>query len=615
MSYSSLEELAQLKQLFGVGAGDSGHELNVDEFVRAINIARSKHGQFGTNLNNNLADTHQSEDSLECTAEIDRDSKELQSLSDLAKESGLNAEMKMLFRRIDANSDQSVDWNEFTNYLLLEEQGSHNLEMEAARCEICPQDFKEPKQNSGNHHRELIHTIIKLKSMYMTSSGDGELKLWDVSNLAYRRTIDHGIRVTATSFVPGPSKIVVASVDRCLTFYETTTFYPCGKFSGLQDVPQTLTAYDASVCMGTWASMPGYKGSGVGSQSSQHDVLLWGDDGGKIHGLRLHHFKIWHVSDFNVTVSPAAIAAAEDDARRRAAGWQPNSPAGDRAEASIVNEPSRLTSNTSSRKASNESKKENGGSRYTKKGLIVKLGPGVDHVFSCQLFKDWVTKIRYYAAIDVLVASSLDGRLRFFDLERNNVVRTCYNPQGKAIHDFVYCPGATTKFIASSSRLSRDVCLWNPHSGTLHATLSGHTNTVQCLAWDSTSKHLVSLDKDKAIKSWDLSNYRVAQTVVDISMYRPVNVLSAIIHDVGTLFRGGTRPPRLVTASNRLCVWPISSISHDRTGHSHLSPLVGAVYSSPFQQVSAITVYACFHCICSRLITDINMMTFTFSRL
>ena len=103
---------------------------------------------------------------------------------------------------------------------------------------------------------------------------------------------------------------------------------------------------------------------------------------------------------------------------------------------------------------------------------------------------------------------------------------------------------------------------------------------------DSTSDNLVSIDRDKAIKAWDLSNYRVAQTLVDISMYRPVNMLSAIIHDVGTLFRGGNRPPRLVTASNRLCVWPISSISFDRAGQSHLSPVVGAVYSSPFQQVS-----------------------------
>ena len=73
--------------------------------------------------------------------------------------------MQMLFRRIDANSDQSVDWDEFTNYLLLEEQGAHNLEVEEARCEICPQDFPEPRQNSG-HHRSpsLRHHRADLKA-------------------------------------------------------------------------------------------------------------------------------------------------------------------------------------------------------------------------------------------------------------------------------------------------------------------------------------------------------------------------------------------------------------------------------------------------------------------
>jgi WD40 repeat protein len=106
------------------------------------------------------------------------------------------------------------------------------------------------------------------------------------------------------------------------------------------------------------------------------------------------------------------------------------------------------------------------------------LGPGVQHIFSCRLHNDWVTKIRFFEPLDVVVTSSLDGRLRFFDLERGTVVRTCRNPEGKAVHDFVYCPGATTKFIASSSRLSRDICLWNPHSATLHATLTGHTNII-----------------------------------------------------------------------------------------------------------------------------------------
>ena len=77
----------------------------------------------------------------------------------------------------------------------------------------------------------------------------------------------------------------------------------------------------------------------------------------------------------------------------------------------------------------------------------------------------------------------------------------------------------------------------------------------------------------------------MVQTVVDLTLYRPTNVLGTLIHDPGTENRGGTRPPRLVTASNRLCVWPIKRMSRDRSGHSHTAPVCGVVYSTAFQQI------------------------------
>ena len=82
------------------------------------------------------------------------------------------------------------------------------------------------------------------------------------------------------------------------------------------------------------------------------------------------------------------------------------------------------------------------------------------------------------------------------------------------------------------------------------------------------------------MKAWDLSTYRAAQTVVDISMYRPTNMLGTFIHDIG-----GARQARLVTGSNRLCVWPIKRMSKKRLGNSHTSSVIGAVYSSIFRQV------------------------------
>ena len=248
---STLNQLQRLKELFGVGSGDNGHDLNPSEFVQALEISRT----------------------TTSTSSVDDSSTKLLTSTTTTKttKTATTNELQQLFRRIDANSDQSVDWNEYTNYLLLEEQGAHNLELEEARCEISPQEFNEPKKNSGHHHREIIHTIIKLdkKQAYLTASGDGEIKLWELKNLAFRRTIDHQQRITCILYMPRPSKLVVGSVDRTLTFYEMTSFNPVGKFINLQSVPQTLTTFD--------------EGLAYGRHSPNLDILLWGDDGGALH--------------------------------------------------------------------------------------------------------------------------------------------------------------------------------------------------------------------------------------------------------------------------------------------------------------------------------------------
>ena len=293
---STLSQLQRLKELFGVGVGDSGTPLSPREFVRALEISQSVSSSKPTQT----PITTSTHTNIGITAQ-----------QNTTTTSPTSTELKQLFRRIDANSDESVDWNEYTNYLLLEEQGAHNLEVEEARCEISPQDFIEPRQNSGHHHREIIHTIIKLdkKQAYLTASADGELKLWELKNLAFRRTVDHQQRVTCVVYMPRPAKLVVGSVDRTLTFYEMTSFNPVGKISNLHSVPQTVTTFD--------------EGIAYGRNSKNLDILLWGDDSGELHGLRIHPFRTFHVSNFDINCSNEAVRNAHRAAEKKSASWPP----------------------------------------------------------------------------------------------------------------------------------------------------------------------------------------------------------------------------------------------------------------------------------------------------
>lgn len=464
MSRSTLGQLQRLKELFGVGtveSGDSGHNLNPKEFIDALSSA--------TKLpQSSLDPPHQT------------------TIPDPTKQQ----ELKQLFRRIDANSDDSVDWNEYTNYLLLEEQGAHNLETEAARCEITPQTFTEPRQNSGHHHREIIHTIIKLdkKQAYLTASGDGEMKLWELKNLAFRRTIDHQQRTTCVKYVPRPAKLVVGAVDRTLTFYEMTSFHPVGKFVNLQSIPQSLNTFD--------------EGLAYGRNGTNQDVLLWGDDGGALHGVRIHPFRTFHVSNFEYNMSNEAIREAHKVAEKKSKMWHPSNNTHHRGRSS--NKHATTTENVAAGAKSAKSSNTiaaplvNTTSGTTSR-LVVVMGQGVSHIFSASLHTDWITKVEYVHPLNMVATSSLDGTINFFDLTRNIITKTCVAPLNKSIHHFIYCPGTTTKFIASSSRLSREIHLWNPHSSTLHTSLSGHTAPIQCLCWDDTSQHLISLDKGKGL--------------------------------------------------------------------------------------------------------------------
>ncbi len=93
--------------------------------------------------------------------------------------------------KIDANSDGSVDWDEFTNFMLLENQGTLNMREHADHSDFVPQDFADPNSHSY-YHREMIDRIIlldKTQPSYVTTGRDGLIKIWNAANLQHSRTI------------------------------------------------------------------------------------------------------------------------------------------------------------------------------------------------------------------------------------------------------------------------------------------------------------------------------------------------------------------------------------------------------------------------------------------
>ena len=89
--------------------------------------------------------------------------------------------------RIDANSDGSVEWDEFMNYLLLESQ-----QLQSIRNEYCYYKNKSyndpPGITAPGSHQNMISDFKILEDQgegvkYISTARDGYVKIWNAKNL------------------------------------------------------------------------------------------------------------------------------------------------------------------------------------------------------------------------------------------------------------------------------------------------------------------------------------------------------------------------------------------------------------------------------------------------
>ena len=84
-----------------------------------------------------------------------------------------------LFMKIDANCDGGVDWEEFLNFLLLQNQGNQNEHNDENKYMIVRQQM--PKvfiETYNNHHSNMINNIILLKEQSKYATGRYDIILY-----------------------------------------------------------------------------------------------------------------------------------------------------------------------------------------------------------------------------------------------------------------------------------------------------------------------------------------------------------------------------------------------------------------------------------------------------
>ena len=195
---------------------------------------------------------------------------------------------------------------------------------------------------------------------------------------------------------------------------------------------------------------------------------------------------------------------------------------------------------------------------------------------------DWVTKIMYLSHSETLLTSSMDGTLLQTDFESRKVKWKVTDHQ-YGVHSFAVC--RSFNFIASCG-LERNVLLFNPFAGKRVGLLAGHSAPVCDVIVNEADSQLISLSTDKVIKIWDIRSNKCMQTITDKTEYRPENRISAIAFN----------PQRkaIVTGATRLDLY-----ERKRRQEAVSHPVAAALYNRAFSQVVAgdaggvVSVYDC----------------------
>lgn len=307
-----------------------------------------------------------------------------------------------MFMRIDANSDGSIDWEEFMNYMLLENQS-----LSVMRSEHC--EYFNPKLPDSamplrlNGHRDMITSLKMLPSSrssehprYVTSSRDGNVKIWNANNLSLMGTIT-GTNSWSTTLahIDRCERLAVGNTNRQVLFYDLMRSHdfissPVSMVSDLKGVPTSMEYLRDS------------------------NSLVTGDDQGWLYQYRFNEDN-WHICNTKM------------DCHR--------------------NELLELQSTQLNHyETTHKSKKHNWKELNLKHMKVSSHVCDRVSISSAAVHSDTITRIEFIPEMDALITSSLDCTIKKFDLEKFED-REVFRHHKKGVLSFVWCQDF--KFIGS----------------------------------------------------------------------------------------------------------------------------------------------------------------------
>ncbi|CAE8693043.1 unnamed protein product [Polarella glacialis] len=192
------------------------------------------------------------------------------------------AELSTLFKKIDASCSDTVDWEEFTNYMLFHVPGFNSGDGSTQLAHNLPAGADALAGVWGSGHSDMINSVAVIYDVgssgasggagsgsgrrYVTAGRDGFVKVWH-PNLTLHKAIDvghHRSWLSSCLWMPRSRRLAVASSGFRIYFYDSQ-FSPTVHIEHKEGTP---------LCLGYTETHE--------STGSEKEILMVGDDTGHV---------------------------------------------------------------------------------------------------------------------------------------------------------------------------------------------------------------------------------------------------------------------------------------------------------------------------------------------
>ena len=155
--------------------------------------------------------------------------------------------------------------------------------------------------------------------------------------------------------------------------------------------------------------------------------------------------------------------------------------------------------------------------------------------------------MRFVSESDALVVANTDGTISFLDVVKGTILKVFSGHQESKIGVRTFSWSAFGKYIVSAA--DRNMLFWDLFTMEIVYKIEGLNSPVVAVDVQDELNKLFAILVNKTIMVWHNITYELLQTVVDATLYKPVDCLTCMVFspDLKILF----------TAGNRITTWTL----------------------------------------------------------